>query len=282
MSDPATPAAPAPARSRGPAPARPEIRTAIAGAARATGIDFDYLLGQARIESGLNPQARAGTSSAAGLYQFTQGTWLETLDRHGAAHGYGWASAAIENGRVRDPALRRDILAMRFDPTAAALMAGELAGDNRDALIGVLGREPDPTELYLAHFLGADGARRFLTAMAANPDQSAAALFPDAAAANRAIFYGPGGAPRSLGGVMDLLRGKMTRAMGEGGSGFEPGGAPLAPWGGPGWAGPSASPAPAAPPRPSMADTLAATFGGSASAPQGVRSAYGKLRAFGL
>ncbi|HEX4848381.1 MAG TPA: transglycosylase SLT domain-containing protein, partial [Novosphingobium sp.] len=104
------------------------MRTAIAGAARATGIDFDYLLGQARIESGLNPQARAGTSSAAGLYQFTQGTWLETLDRHGAAHGYSWASAAIENGRVRDPALRRDILAMRFDPTAAALMAGELAG----------------------------------------------------------------------------------------------------------------------------------------------------------
>ena len=195
------------------APQRPAVRAAIARAAQATGIDFDYLLGQARIESSLDPNARAGTSSAAGLYQFTKGTWLETLDRHGAEHGYGWAAAAIENGTVRDPAMRGQILAMRFDPAAAALMAGELAGDNRDALAGILGREPDAAELYLAHFLGADGASRFLTALASDPAQSAAALFPQAAEANRGIFFAPGGTPRSLGAVMDLLRGKMASAM---------------------------------------------------------------------
>lgn len=269
-------------------PGRQDVRGAIARASQATGIDFAYLLGQARVESGLNPQARAGTSSAAGLYQFTNATWLNTLDRHGAAHGYGWAADAIENGRVRDPAMRQTILAMRFDPALAALMAGELAGDNRDALVGVLGREPDAAELYLAHFLGAGGAGRFLTALAADPGQSAAALFPDAAAANKAIFYGPGGAPRSLGEVMGLLRGKMARAMGDAAD-------PLAPradfdagfgFGTFGGAAPASSPAAApatAPPRPSMAETLAATFGANQpGTPAHVRQAYGKLKAFGL
>ena len=268
---------PAPVRTA--PPVRPEVRSAISHASQATGVDFSYLLGQARIESGLNPDARARTSSAAGLYQFTQGTWLATLDRHGAEHGYGWAGDAIEGGRVKDPAMRRQILALRYDPQAAALMAGELAGDNREALIGDLGREPDAAELYLAHFLGAGGASRFLTALSSDPEQSAAALFPDAAAANRAIFYGADGAPRSLGAVMDLLRGKMDRAMG--GDGFDPQYAaiPAQAWS----SQLSAAPTGPASPRPSMADTLASTFGGNApDAPAHIRAAYGKLRAFGL
>jgi soluble lytic murein transglycosylase-like protein len=66
---------------------RTEVRAAIARASAATGVDFDYLLAQAKIESGLQPTARAATSSAGGLYQFTTGTWLETLDRHGAKYG---------------------------------------------------------------------------------------------------------------------------------------------------------------------------------------------------
>jgi hypothetical protein len=271
------------------APQRPEVRAAIARAAQATGIDFNYLLGQARIESSLDPQARAGTSSAAGLYQFTKGTWLDTLDKHGAEHGYGWAADAIENGQVRDPAMRGQILAMRFDPAAAALMAGELAGDNRDALAGVLGRKPDAAELYLAHFLGAEGASQFLTALSADPNQSAAALFPQAAEANRGIFFAPGGAPRSLSAVMGLMRGKMANAMGDGSnSDFllpSPAGRG---WGNDAGVAPPPQPVPtgeglAPSPRPSMADTLAATFGGSASAMPGhVRAAYGTLKVFGL
>ncbi len=106
---------------------------------------------------------------------------------------------------------------MRMDPQLSALMAGELAGDNRTALAQALGREPDDAELYLAHFLGADGATRFLTAQAANPDQSAAALLPTAAGANRPIFFDESGAARSLGEVMGLVRSRMASAMGSGG-----------------------------------------------------------------
>lgn len=259
---------------------RPDVHAAIARAAQTTGVDFTYLLAQARIESGLDPAARAATSSAAGLYQFTGSTWLATLARHGDEHGLGWARQAALGG---DPALRAQALALRFDPQASAAMAAELAGDNAVTLRGVLGREPDPTELYLAHFLGADGARRFLSALSADPQQSAVALLPKAAEANRAVFFDAGGA-RSLGEVMAVLRGKVEGAMASNGSpsisenwglgrfaaGVEPPPQPL-----PG--GERLSPA-----RPSMADTLAAAFGGAVSAPALVRAAYGQLKAFGL
>lgn len=270
----------------------PQVHSAIARAAQATGVDFAYLLGEARLESSLNPNARAATSSAAGLYQFTGGTWLQTLDRHGGAHGLGWVGDAISGGRVTDPAQRGAIMDLRYDPDAAALMAGELANDNRLVLTGVLGREPDAGELYLAHFLGAGGASQFLTALQSDPGQSAAALLPAAANANRTIFYDSAGAPRSLGEVMDLLRGKMASAMGDTQSPVPSGR---------GWGVGSAAtstqslamsfphPQPLSDEeggtkRPSMADTLAATFGlgGQTQAPPHVRAAYGKLSAFGL
>ena len=256
------------------------MRGAIARAAQATGVDFNYLLAQARIESGLNPSARAATSSAAGLYQFTGSTWLSMLDKHGAAYGVSSASA--------NPAARGQLLAMRSDPELSAMMAGELAGDNRDYLSGQLGREPDHTELYLAHFLGAEGAGKFLGALAANPGQSAAALLPKAAAANRAIFFNAGGA-RSVGDVMDLLRGKMARAMGS----DDPGAAslqyaaapPEAPRGGPiQQQFNAAASAPGGSPARSMADTLRDAFalGGSGAVPSHVRAAYGQLKVLGI
>lgn len=258
--------------------ARPDVRAAIARAAQATGVDFSYLLAQARLESSLDPAARAGTSSAAGLYQFTRGTWLHTLEKHGSVHGADWADAAIENGRIADPALRQQVLALRHDPDLSARMAAELARDNRGALLPVLGREPDAAELYLAHFLGAGGAGQFLNALAANPDQSAAALLPEAAAANRAIFY-DSGQPRSLGAVMGLLRDKVGRAMDLP--------AAATPWSTSALMAerqPIALPEPGSAARPRLSATLASTFGlaPGADAPAHVRAAYDKLKAFGL
>jgi len=285
---------------------------AIARAAGRTGVDFDYLLAQARIESNLNPNARAGASSAAGLYQFTKGTWLNTLDKHGAEHGLGWAGAAIEGGRVRDPAMRAQIMALRYDPEASSAMAAELASDNAAALTPVLGRAPDASELYLAHFLGVGGASQFIAALQSDPGQSAAALLPKAAAANRGIFYDHG-SPRSVGAVMELLRGKVAGAM-DGGTTDTPDGFPpefadpsdpasgIAGWGPSVWAAASANAqfpgvahssdnsrlADATPAqRPSMSDTLRDTFGlagpaTSSSAPGFVRAAYGNLKSLGL
>lgn len=188
---------------------------AIENASHRTGVDFDYLLDQARIESGFRPDARAGTSSAAGLYQFTTQTWLATLKRHGAAHGYGQAADAIEPDgrgiyRIASPAMRDAIWNLRIDPTAAALMAGELASDNHAHMGEALGRSPEQVDLYLAHFLGAAGATKFLRAWAVDPGQPAAPLFPKAADANPSVFFGVNGAAHSLADIRRSFARKLA------------------------------------------------------------------------
>lgn len=262
-----------------------EVKAAIGRAAARTGVDFNYLVAQARIESGLDPDAKARTSSAAGLYQFIDSTWLRTLDKHGAKHGMGWAGEAVAGGRISDPAMRAEIMQLRDNPEAAALMAAELAIDNRDGLRASLGREPDGSELYLAHFLGLAGAQSFLGALNSDPAQAASLVNPAAARSNRAIFFDNGRA-RSVGEVMDVVRGKMAAAS-EGASGgmpFNPGlsGFAAARAHFPGQSGE----ADANFSRPSMADTLRSTFGDISrtgdAAGERVARAYGKLRAFSL
>jgi hypothetical protein len=196
--------------------ARTNVTTAIAAASQKTGIDFNYLLGQAQVESGMRSNARARTSSATGLYQFIEQSWLGVVKEHGDKHGMGWASDAIRqtsSGRfvVSDPATRQAILSLRNDPQAASLMAAEHASDNKDALEASLGRDATGTDLYMAHFLGLGGARKFLKAMDGNPERSGAALFPAAARANRNIFYTANGAPRSLGQIYERFAGKLDK-----------------------------------------------------------------------
>lgn len=137
-----------------------DVLRSIAAASGNTGIPFDYLFNQAKSESGFNPDAKAPTSSASGLYQFTRQTWLATLDAHGGDYGLEWAAAAIEHSpggelHVADPEARRAILDLRSNPDVAATMAAELASDNRDYLSDQLGRRATSTDLALAHFLGA-------------------------------------------------------------------------------------------------------------------------------
>ncbi len=196
------------------------IQSAIAAASSKTGIDFDYLFSQAKVESGLNANAKAGTSSASGLYQFVEQSWLSVVKKHGADNGMAWAADKIQqtaSGRyvVGDSATRGAILALRNDPGAASLMAAEHASDNKDVLEGTLGRDATGTDLYMAHFLGLGGAKKFLTTMASNPYANAAALFPAAAGANRNVFYTASGAPRSVSDVYDRFADKLGAGAGD-------------------------------------------------------------------
>jgi hypothetical protein len=193
---------------------RDRVRGAIQLASARTGVDFTYLLNQARIESGLNPNAKARTSSATGLFQFIEQTWLATVKKHGAAHGLGWAADAIgrsPTGRlvVSDPGARRAILDLRRDPEAASAMAAEFAADNQAYLEARLGRPADATDLYMAHFLGPAGAARFLSAHDRSPEASAAAALPAAARANRWVFYNRDGSPRSFAQIRERFAAKM-------------------------------------------------------------------------
>ncbi|KAA9019798.1 lytic transglycosylase domain-containing protein [Sphingobium limneticum] len=193
------------------------VTNAIAMASRRTGVDFSYLLGQAKIESSLNPTARAATSSATGLYQFIDQSWLAVIDKHGSEYGLGWASNAIQQsgGRyyVADPQLRQQILDLRKHPETASVMAAEHAADNKAFLESKLGREAEPVDLYLAHFLGVGGASKFLSVHDRAPDASAASLFPSAARANHSIFYDKQGNARSFAEIRDRFASKLQKGV---------------------------------------------------------------------
>lgn len=170
------------------------IYQAVADASAKVGVSFAYLMDKAGTESSFNPDAKARTSSASGLFQFIERTWLDMVDRHGAKYGLSEYADAINKRSdgtpvVADRTLRKEILELRKDPKIAALMAAEYAGENKKTLERNLGREVGDTELYLAHFLGAGGATRFLKAMDRNPSASAASLLPEAAQSNRGVFY---------------------------------------------------------------------------------------------
>jgi hypothetical protein len=173
------------------------VEAAIQRASTATGVDFSFLLGTARRESSFNPAAHAKTSSAAGLFQFVDQTWLSTLKQHGAKYGYARYADLIQKGPsghyyVSGPEARSTVMDLRLDPHASALMAGELAADHAAYLRGRVGREPTAGELYVAHVLGPQGSAKLIDAVRISPTVSAAALFPDAAASNRGIFYRAG------------------------------------------------------------------------------------------
>lgn len=166
------------------------------------GVDFDYLLQTAIRESSLNPKAKAQTSSATGLFQFIESTWLEVMKSDGPRLGYqAYADAISVDGDgdyvIKDKELRQEVLALREDPQVAADLAAAFTRNNGAYLHGKFGRMPSPGELYIAHFLGAKGAEKMFTAGLSDPDQIAANLFPKQARANRSIFYGDGH-PRTI------------------------------------------------------------------------------------
>jgi hypothetical protein len=184
-----------PLNKKGNSAAAPEsVVRAVQEASQKVGVSFSYLMTKAATESSFNPNARAKSSSAAGLYQFIESTWLDMVKKHGADYGLGDMASKITRtsaGKlvVTDKAAKQDILALRNDPKMSALMAAEYAGENKAILEKSLGREATDTDLYLAHFLGAGGACKFLKAMSGDADCSAAAILPTAASANPAIFY---------------------------------------------------------------------------------------------
>ena len=193
------------------------VTTAIRKASQVTGAKFSYLLATAKVESNLNPNAAAKTSSAGGLFQFVDRTWVGTLKEAGPLLGYSRYADAItrtDDGRyvISDPSMRGEIMALRQDPTANALMAGVFTNSNAKHLTNKLGRAPTDGELYMAHFMGANGAARLITAAESNPGAVAAQSFSAAARANRSIFFDKSGRARSFAEVTQNLAGRFDAA----------------------------------------------------------------------
>ncbi len=183
------------------------VVAALQKAATATGSDFHYLLGTAMRESSLKPNATSSSSSAAGLFQFVDQTWLGLVKEHGAQHGLGNLADAITkqpDGRYHADAVSKDIiLGLRKNPEICSLMAGEYAKSTQGSLRASLGREVCGGELYAAHFLGPDAATKLIKLAGSDPGASAAAQFPQAASANKAVFYHADGGAKTVREVYD-------------------------------------------------------------------------------
>ena len=197
---------------------RLKIATSIKQAAGTTGVSFEYMLTTAKMESNFNPKAAASTSSARGLYQFIDQTWLGTVKEAGGQLGYGKYADAISKSSsgtyyINDASMRSSIMKLRDDPDAASSMAAVLTQSNSFKLTGKIGRRPTDSELYMAHFMGVGGAAKLISNAEDNPNTSAARLFPNAAAANRSIFYEKGsGRARSVSEVYSVLTSRYTAA----------------------------------------------------------------------
>ncbi|TDR94041.1 transglycosylase SLT domain-containing protein [Enterovirga rhinocerotis] len=174
------------------------IVDAIVKAANVTKVDPIYLMALADKESGFRPEVKASTSSAQGLYQFIDRTWLEVVRRFGPDHGLAEEAAAIgivlgerERPFVEDEAMRERILALRNEPYLSAIMAAEMLKKDAAEIGFQFGRRLTTAEMYLAHFLGIEDAARFLALREEKEPAVASHAFPAAARANVAIFYGP-------------------------------------------------------------------------------------------
>jgi hypothetical protein len=195
----------------------PSLALVLNTAGDRSGVDFDYLLQTAIRESSLNPTAKAQTSSATGLFQFIESTWLEVMKDEGPRLGYQkYADAITTDGDgdlvIKDKQLREEVLELREEPQIAADLAAAFTRKNGAYLYERFGRMPSPGELYIAHFMGARGAAAFFEAGLADPDQVAAKLFPKQAKANPTIFYELGKART----IKDVYRALVSKH--EGGS----------------------------------------------------------------
>lgn len=175
------------------------IVNAIKTASAKTGVSFSYLMEKAAAESNFNPTIKAKTSSATGLFQFIESTWMDMVDKHGTKYGIDKTQSKSE------------LLNLRKDPEIASLMAAEFAEGNKAHLKQTIGGDIGNTELYFAHFMGAGGASAFLSQLKENPLNIAADIFPKEARANKGVFYNSKtGAPKTLQQVYDFFDNKFS------------------------------------------------------------------------
>jgi hypothetical protein len=201
-------------------PVDPTIVNDIRKASRAANVDFGYMMAQASQESSFQPGAKASTSSATGLFQFIDSTWLSSVKQYGAKYGLGDYAQQIttgEDGRphVADPAVKQQILDMRKDPKISSEIAGEFAHANKTEIERALGHPASSTDLYLAHFLGAQGATDFVKQIASGGSAKAAEILPQAAAANKSVFYDSNGDAKTVAQIYRSFSDKIERQISQ-------------------------------------------------------------------
>lgn len=163
------------------------VGKAIESASKRVGVEKSIMMAMAKQESGFNPQAKAGTSSATGLFQFISSTWSTMVKKYSGSF----------------PELHKGPTDIDASSVAGALYIKENSTFLKQNNIPVNG-----TTIYASHFLGAGGAR---TLLSAPPSAIAASIMPKAAAANKNIFYKKDGTARTVAEVQEVLYNKVGK-----------------------------------------------------------------------
>lgn len=170
-------------------------------------LDPNYFMRLARRESSFDHLAKAPTSSATGLFQFTENTWLCLLRVYGARHGVAGTNAIVRTSKgrclVSNHQARAYLLALRTNAGLNAIVAAHNTQDNEIELAHLLRRAPTYSERYVFHFLGRAEGGNLLTA---SPMAYGAEVAPRAAAANRTVFYSKDGRPRRVYEILSNIR----------------------------------------------------------------------------
>ncbi|PAQ00902.1 lytic transglycosylase domain-containing protein [Mesorhizobium mediterraneum] len=134
----------------------PEARVAALGGGEApatsagTGDPVDTVVSKIiGVESGGNPNAKNPTSSASGVGQFLDSTWVQTIRQHRPDIAAGKSAAQI--------------IALKSDPVLGREMTKAFTQDNAEYLTN-RGIATTPGNIYLAHFLGSGGVVNVLKA----------------------------------------------------------------------------------------------------------------------
>jgi hypothetical protein len=172
----------------GPMKIRRHLVEKIIRASRVTQVDPVLLMAIADKESSFATEVQAQTSSATGLFQFIERTWLGVVRDFGPAYGMQNEAKILQASSV-PPAERARILDLRRDAYLSAVMAAEMLKRDSLRIQKRIGRPLTGGEVYLVHFLGPDGAERLIDRVANAPTLAAAELLPKPAEANKSIFY---------------------------------------------------------------------------------------------
>jgi Transglycosylase SLT domain len=169
---------------------RQSVVERVVQAANRTEMDPALLMAIADKESNFSTTAKARTSTASGLFQFVERTWMQAIKAFGHRHGHGEeANAVAAAEETGAPQKKAQILKLRNDPYLSAALAAEMLKKDGAKISERIGRPLTAGETYLIHFLGPDDTERFMRALEESPQMSAAALLPKPARANRPIFY---------------------------------------------------------------------------------------------
>lgn len=176
------------------------LKPMLDAVAKMTGTDPNMLYAMCMVESSFNPLASPGTSAAQGLYQFIPGTWRQSMAAH--AKQYGISPGATP-----------------LDSRANAILGALYLKSNFNYVSKKVKKPLTATDMYMAHFLGPEGASQFLNK---DPNENAVKAFPRAASANAWVFYESMrqgkkmvpdySRPRTIGAVYADLQRKMLNA----------------------------------------------------------------------